>query len=93
MSVETIGKASATMPANQKLVIADCDIHPSPKSVEKEIFPFLEKRWRDHYQTYGMLLRQPYQAGPAYPKGQPDAARRDAYGPNGEKPGSDFIGK
>ncbi|MFZ8897599.1 MAG: amidohydrolase family protein [Alphaproteobacteria bacterium] len=90
MSVETIGKASATMPANQKLVIADCDIHPSPKSVEKEIFPFLEKRWRDHYQTYGMLLRQPYQAGPAYPKGQPDAARRDAYGPNGEKPGSDL---
>lgn len=39
MTVETISQASATKPANQKLAIADCDIHPSPKSVEKEIFP------------------------------------------------------
>ncbi len=91
MTVETIQNPGAAIAAGQKLAIADCDIHPSPKSVEKEVFPYLEKRWQDHYNTYGLLLRQPYQNGPAYPKGQPDAARRDAYPPNGGRPGSDLA--
>lgn len=91
MTVETVQTPGLAVASAQKLAIADCDIHPSPKSVEVEIYPYLEKRWQDHYETYGMLLRQPFQAGPAYPKGQPDAARRDAYVPGGGKPGSDLA--
>ena len=76
--------------AESKLAIADCDIHPSPKSVKKDIYPFLEKRWRDHIDTYGMLPRQGFQHGNPYPKGQPNAMRRDAYVPGGFLPGSDL---
>ncbi len=91
MTVETVQSTATAVASEAKLAIADCDVHPAPKSVEKEIFPYLPQRWQDHYQTYGMLLRQPFQNGPAYPKGQPDAARRDAYPPNGGKPGSDLA--
>jgi len=74
----------------QRIAIADCDIHPYPKSLEKEVYPFLEKRWQRHVETYGVRPRQGYQRGPAYPKGQPDASRRDAYPPAGGRPGSDL---
>jgi predicted TIM-barrel fold metal-dependent hydrolase len=91
MNVQVLPPRSAE-PANAaRLAIADGDIHPYPKSVQKELFPFLEKRWQDYYETYGILRRQGYQSGPAYPKGQPDAARRDAYPPSGGKPGSDLA--
>ena len=89
MNVKAETRTSTDVNQSTKLAIADCDIHPSPKSVEKEIYPYLEKRWQKHNETYGLLLRQPYQSGPAYPKGQPDAARRDAYPPDGGRPGSD----
>ena len=69
--------------------IADCDIHPYPKS-PKELYPFLERRWQRHLETYGLRTRQGYESGPAYPKGQPEAARRDAFPPTGGKPGSDL---
>jgi predicted TIM-barrel fold metal-dependent hydrolase len=91
MTVDTIQQSASQAAAAEKLAIADCDIHPSAKSVEKEVFPFLEARWQEHYKTYGMLLRQPYQNGPAYPKGQPNAARRDAYPPDGGLPGTDLA--
>lgn len=91
MTLDAVTKPGIDTSTTAKLAIADCDIHPSPRSVEREIFPFLEKRWQDHYKTYGLLPRQPYQNGPAYPKGQPDAARRDAYLPDGGKPGSDLA--
>ena len=95
MNVKTETRTSAKVENVAKLAIADCDIHPSPKSVEKEIYPYLEKRWQKHNETYGLLLRQPYQNGPAYPKGQPDASRRDAYPPEGGRAGSDvkFMGE
>jgi uncharacterized protein len=74
-------------PANQsKLATADCDIHPQRRT-DKDLHPFLEKRWIEHMQMFGARPRQAYQAGPAYPKGQPNAARRDAWPPGG-KPGS-----
>ena len=79
----TVGSDAASKPA-----IADCDIHPYPK--DKELYRFLEPRWQRHLETYGTRPRQGYQVGPAYPKGQPDAARRDAYPPDGGKPGSDL---
>ena len=64
-----------------KLAIADCDIHPTPKSVPVEIYPYLSKRWQDYMETYGIIYRQGFPTGPAFPKGQPNAARRDAYPP------------
>ncbi len=42
-------------------------------------------RWR---RPSGRRPRQAYQAGPAYPKGQPNASRRDAWPPEGGRPGS-----
>ncbi|HET9904170.1 MAG TPA: amidohydrolase family protein [Xanthobacteraceae bacterium] len=90
MNVQVLPRPSAEGQTSATLAIADCDIHPYPKSVQKELFPFLEKRWQEHFETYGMLRRQPFVSGPAYPKGQPDAARRDAYPPGGGKPGCDL---
>jgi len=74
--------------AKSTMAIADCDVHVVPADMKKELFPFLEKRWQDYMASYGSRPRQPYLSGPAYPKGQPDAARRDAYPPTGGKPGS-----
>ena len=69
------------------LAIADGDVHPALPN-PKAIYPYLSQRWRDHMDTYGMIPRHQYQAGPAYPKGNPDASRRDAYPPEGGRPGS-----
>ena len=76
--------------ADTRMAIADCDIHPSPKSLEIEIYPYLSRRWQSHLETYGMIYRQGFPTGPAFPKGQPDAARRDAFPPGGGRPGSDL---
>ena len=70
------------------LLIADCDIHPNPKSVKAEVYPFLEKRWQDHMDRFGYLMRQG--GSTAYPKGQPDAMRSDAWPEDGGRAGSDL---
>jgi len=90
MNVQVLVREDAGRVTPQRIAIADCDIHPSPKSLQKEVYPFLEKRWQHHVETYGVRPRHGYQSGPAYPKGQPDACRRDAYPPSGGKPGSDL---
>ena len=41
------------------VAIADCDIHPYPKS-PKELYPFLERRWRRHLETYGLRTARDY---------------------------------
>ncbi|HLB97528.1 MAG TPA: amidohydrolase family protein, partial [Acetobacteraceae bacterium] len=80
--------APAIQPANtSKLAIADGDIHPQ-RNGAADLFPFLEQRWKEHLQTFGSRPRQAYQAGPAYPKSQPNASRRDAWPPEGGRPGS-----
>jgi predicted TIM-barrel fold metal-dependent hydrolase len=91
MNVQVLPQRADDIAAATKVAIADCDIHPSPKSAQKEILPFMEQRWQKHYETYGMLRRVGFQSGPAYPKGQPDASRRDAYPPSGGRPGSDLA--
>ena len=48
----------------------------------------MEARWVEMAKTFGSRPRQAYQAGPAYPKGQPNASRRDAWPPEGGRPGS-----
>jgi predicted TIM-barrel fold metal-dependent hydrolase len=76
-----------------RLAIADCDIHHSPRDGMKGLYPYLEARWREHLEVFGSLPRQAFQNGPAYPKSQPDASRRDAWPPEGGRPGSslDFM--
>jgi predicted TIM-barrel fold metal-dependent hydrolase len=70
-----------------KQAIADCDIHPQRKD-PKGLYPYLEQRWRDHLDAYGALVYQGMVAGPLYPKGQPNASRRDAVPPEGGVQGS-----
>ena len=64
-----------------KLAIADCDIHPTRKNL-KDIYPYLEKRWRDHLDTYGLHYYQGMLTGPALSEGpaQCVAPRRRAAG-------------
>jgi uncharacterized protein len=90
MNIQVSVREREPAAASPGLVIADCDIHPSLKSL-KDLYPFLEARWRRHLDTYGLIPRQGFSSGPAYPKGQPDACRRDAYPPSGGKPGSDLA--
>jgi hypothetical protein len=73
-----------------KQAIADCDMHPTPKSMEKDVYPYLESRWREHLRSYGNLPLMGSSSGVQYPKGQPGAARRDAIPPDGGLAGSDL---
>ena len=77
-------------PATSRLAIADCDIHPVRRTPD-EFDPWLPQRWRDYMAEYGIPRRIGMQAGPAYPKSQPDAARRDAVPPEGGRPGSSLA--
>ena len=89
-TAQVLDRTEADRLAKNTLAIADCDVHVVPGDMKRELFPFLEKRWQDYLATYGTRPRQGFAGGPAYPKGQPDAARRDAYPPNGGKPGSNL---
>ncbi len=87
MNVQLSDRPAAAPVKASRLATADCDIHPQRNS-NKDIFPYLEKRWQEHYALFGSRPRQAYQQGPAYPKGQPNASRRDAWPPDGGRPGS-----
>jgi predicted TIM-barrel fold metal-dependent hydrolase len=73
--------------ANSRLAIADCDIHPAVRT-EADLDPWIPQRWRDHRATFGAGRRLGMQSGPAYPKSQPNASRRDAVPPEGGRHGS-----
>ncbi|TIQ75966.1 MAG: amidohydrolase, partial [Mesorhizobium sp.] len=62
--------------------VADCDIHPSVKSMA-DLHPWLSSKWIEHFKSYGSLRNQHYVTGAAYHKSQPNASRRDAYPPEG----------
>src|SRR3546814_20661844 len=89
MTVQVLDRPTPRQPAATRLAIADCDIHPSPKSLQKEVYPFLDRRWQHHLETYGAPPRHGSPSGPAYPKGPPDDAPRAASPPGGRRPGSD----
>ena len=86
MNVQVTSRPTVQPVASSKLAIADGDIHPQRNSF-KDLFPYMEARWVEMAKTFGSRPRQAYQAGPAYPKGQPNASRRDAWPPGG-RPGS-----
>ena len=94
MNVDVLNRSGVQTAAPSRLAIADCDVHPRPRGVgiggvSKSLYPYLSKRWRDHVEQFGVRYRQPWEKGSAYPKGQPQACRRDAW-PNGDSPGSDL---
>ena len=84
MNVDVLNRSGLQAPAQSKLAIADCDIHPRPAGVgiggvSNALYPYLSQRWREHVETIGVRYRQPWERGSAYPKGQPQACRRDAW--------------
>ncbi|MCS0494627.1 amidohydrolase [Ancylobacter sp. MQZ15Z-1] len=89
--MNVVGKIDATKGkgVGNRLAVADCDIHPTVNGY-RDLYPYLEKRWQTHLQTYGAKVRHGYQRGAAYPKGQPDAKRRDAWPEGGGLAGSDL---
>jgi predicted TIM-barrel fold metal-dependent hydrolase len=95
MNVDVLNR-SGMQPANaSKVGIADCDIHPRPTKagiggVSRALYPWLSRRWQEHVEQFGVLYRQPWEKGPAYPKSQPQACRRDAW-PEGDMPGSSLA--
>jgi uncharacterized protein len=78
---KSLGRATST------LAIADCDIHPVCRAAS-DLDPWLPARWREHLKIFGSPRRIGLQVGPAYPKSQPQADRRDALPPEGGKAGS-----
>ncbi|MFO1117218.1 MAG: amidohydrolase family protein [Beijerinckiaceae bacterium] len=76
--------------AASKLKVIDCDIHPAMTSWT-EIHPYLEKRWIEHLSVYGSHLRHAFSEALSHPRMSPDAARTDAYPPEGGPPGSSLA--
>ena len=72
-----------------RLRIIDSDIHPSMAS-ERDLDPFLSARWRQHIAEYGKASFRPFLSRGTYPRFTPNVARRDAWPPNGQPPGSDL---
>ena len=89
MNIHVASPPDAEQQSGVGLAIADGDIHPRQKKADS-LYPYLAQRWREHIDTYGMTPHHCYQAGPLYPKGNPDASRRDAYPSNGSPPGADL---
>jgi predicted TIM-barrel fold metal-dependent hydrolase len=88
MNVDVLDRSGVRPAASVRAAIADCDIHPRLAGY-KALDPWLSKAWREHLATFGMTHRQQFEKGPAYPKAQPMASRRDAWPPGGA-PGSDL---
>jgi predicted TIM-barrel fold metal-dependent hydrolase len=72
-------------PGQTKLPVIDCDIHPNLKSPDA-LDPYLSERWRRHRQTIGGRGF----SGSYYPRANMNAARTDAWPPNGLPPSSDL---
>jgi predicted TIM-barrel fold metal-dependent hydrolase len=89
MNVQVSDRPAVAPAQASRLAIADCDIHPRIRSL-RDFYPWLSKRWQEHLEAFGTTYRQPWQKGPAYPKAQPQASRRDAWPPGGGSPGSDL---
>ncbi len=90
MNVEVRNLPHAVPVPQSRLAIADCDMHLGPRSLD-ELKPFLSSRIQQYITTYGMAHRIGWQDGnPAYPKSAPYAARRDAFPPSGDPPGTDL---
>ena len=73
------------MVAQNTQAVIGCDIHPNLKAPDA-LDPYLSERWRRHRQTIGNRGF----AGSYYPRANLNAARTDAWPPNGLPAGSDL---
>ncbi len=87
MNVQLRETTTLKAPGASRLSVADCDIHPATRS-DKDLHPWLSRHWIEHIAQFGKPARHGWASGPAYPKGQPNASRRDAYPPEGGRQGS-----
>src|ERR1700761_5840624 len=95
MNVNVLNRPGQQAAPIAKLALAEWDLPPRPAGggiggVGKSLYPYLSKRWVEHVEEFGIQYRQPWEKGSAYPKGQPQACRRDAFTPDGGSPGSDL---
>ena len=86
MSVDVALRAK---PAETRLAVVDCDIHPMLKN-PVDIRAYLPREWQAYFDVYGDHLKQPFFATTPYPKATPALSRRDAWPENGGPPGSDL---
>ena len=77
-------------PAEAKLRVIDCDIHPA-MNAWTEVHPYLAKKWIEHLAVYGSHLRHAFSEALTHPRMSPDAARVDAYPDEGGPPGSSLA--
>jgi predicted TIM-barrel fold metal-dependent hydrolase len=75
--------------AEVRLRIIDSDVHPTVAALS-EFRPHLSERWWRYLQTYGPRPKHGFAQADPYPKAAPRAARRDAWTPEGQPPGSDL---
>lgn len=69
-----------------KPAVIDCDIHNAPASAQV-LGKYLPERWRRHQELFG---GRPAYPGSYYPRLHPNAARTDAWPPEGGPPGSNL---
>lgn len=79
---------SADGKSGEKLMLADCDIHPIQKP--GELNPYLSVRWREHMATFGPHVRQGLAERIAWPRMMASGQRVDCYPPEGGPPGSSY---
>ena len=72
-------------PKRTKLAVIDCDIHNELASPQA-LLPYLSKEWRDYHAQFGIFGF----SATVYPRNNQNAARTDAWPPNGKPPGSDL---
>jgi predicted TIM-barrel fold metal-dependent hydrolase len=78
-----------SQPAKSRLRIIDSDIHPA-LAHPAALHPFLSAHWVEHLTQYGIRPHGVYAGNGTYPRFTPNTARRDAWPPNGQPPGSDL---
>src|SRR5258708_39217618 len=64
--------------AAQRLGFVDCDIHPVQRS-PKDLYPYLEARWREHSETFAGHLCQGLRGQLSLPRMMASGMRADAH--------------
>lgn len=72
-----VTEAEITGEGRTRLRLVDCDIHPTQKK-PSDLFPFMEKRWVEHMQSFGLHQRQPLVGQLMYPRMTANGMRVDA---------------
>ncbi len=89
MSPQDAPVIAAEMRTAAKLRIVDCDVHHALRSTA-DLHPYLPRRWREHFDSFGLRAPVPFAGSSPYPKAAPALSRTDAWPPNGGPPGSDL---